>query len=391
MGRRSSNEGTMRKRADGYWEARVRLPDGGRKSLYAKSQQEVRRKLTEALRNVDRGVSVPHDERMRLASYLAEWLREKQSVLGSPRTYDRYEELVRLHIVPRIGKRQLAHLTWHDVKGLQEDMLAERGDDGQAKYSPSTVKRVRTVLYGALKDAVKRDLLARNPCDLVKAPASPRREMQTWSPAQARAFLVAAAGDRLYALFALALSTGMRQGELFGLRWSDVDLERAELHIAVTRQKSRSQGLTLVAAPKTESGRRTVPLITGSATGDGLNAVAMLKAHRMHQAAERLTVGPAWTDHDLVFCTPLGTPLDPSNVDRHVYAPLVKRARLPLIRFHDLRHTAATNLLAAGVTVEVVSRMLGHADVATTLRFYRHVRPSEMRHAANVMSQLLGG
>jgi integrase len=106
---------------------------------------------------------------------------------------------------------------------------------------------------------------------------------------------------------------------------------------------------------------------------------------------ERLTVGPEWEDYDLVFCTTLGTPLDPSNVDRHVYAPIVTRARLPHIRFHDLRHTAATNLLAAGVPVEVVSRMLGHADVTTTLRFYRHVRPAELRHAADVMGQLLGG
>jgi integrase len=266
-------------------------------------------------------------------------------------------------------------------------MLDTRGDDGQAKYSSSTVQRVRTCLHGALKDAVRKDLLARNPCELVKAPTSPRREMTTWSPEQARTFLTAAADDRLYALFVLALSTGMRQSELFGLRWSDVDLDRAELHVAVAVQKSRSQGLKVDAAPKTESGRRTVPLITV----DGMNTVAVLKAHRAAQRMERLTVGPEWQDFDLVFCSAVGTPLDQSHVDRRVYAPIVKRARLPLIRFHDLRHTAATNLLAAGVPVEVVSRMLGHADVTTTLRFYRHVRPSELRRAADVMGQLLGG
>jgi integrase len=366
---------------------RVRLPDGTRKSLYAKSPEEARRKLTETQRNLDRGAIMPRDERLTLATYLADWLRTKQTKLGSPRTYDRYEELVRLHIVPRIGRRPLARLTWEDVERLQADMLAERRDDGRPRYSPSTVQRVRTCLHGALKDAVRKDLLARNPCELVAAPASPRREMKTWSPEQARTFLAAAADDRLYALFVLALSTGMRQGELFGLRWSDVDLEHAELHIAVARQKSRSQGLNVLAAPKTESGRRTVPLITV----DGMNAVAVLKAHKAAQRIERFTVGPEWHDFDLVCCSSVGTPLDPSNVDRHVYAPIVTRARLPLIRFHDLRHTAATNLLAAGVPVEVVSRMLGHADVATTLRYYRHVRPTELRRAADVMGQLLGG
>jgi integrase len=123
----------------------------------------------------------------------------------------------------------------------------------------------------------------------------------------------------------------------------------------------------------------------------GLSAVDVLRAHRKRQAEERLVVGPAWQDHNLVFCKTVGGPLEHTNVERLGFAPLVKRAGVPLIRFHDIRHSAATDLLAVGVPVEVVSRMLGHSDIATTLRFYHHVRPSELHAAAEMMGRLLGG
>jgi integrase len=211
--------------------------------------------------------------------------------------------------------------------------------------------------------------------------------MQTWTPEQVQTFLARAEGDRLYALYVLALSTGLRQSELFGLRWSDVDLDHAEFTVSVAVQRSRLRGVRLEAEPKTANVRRTLAPTTTA----GVSVVDVLRARHKRQAEERLAAGPAWQGNNLVCCNTIGGPLEHTNVERRCFAPLAKRAGLPLIRFHDLHHTAATNLLAAGVKVEVVSQMLGHSDVATILRFYCHVRRDELHAAAEVMGRLLGG
>ena len=390
--RRGNAEGsiTLYKGKDGKpdrWCGRLTLPDGRRKAIYGATRADVAQRLTKALRDRDQGLRTVGDERQTLAAFLAGWLESKKHSLRSPRTWDRYEELMRLHVVPVIGKVQLARLSPQHIERVQARMLSEVDAHGQPAYSPRTVGHVKTVLHTALEDALRKGLIQRNPTELVDAPHVPHREMQTWTPEQVRTFLATAEGDRLYTLYVLALSTALRQGELFGLRWADVDLERAEFTVTYARQRSKLRGTRLDAEPKTANARRTLPLINTA----GLSAVEVLRAHRKRQAAERLAAGPAWQDNGLVFCNTIGGPLDPSNVDRHNFAPIVKRAGVPLIRFHDLRHSAATNLLAAAVPVEVVSRMLGHSDIATTLRFYRHVRRDELHAAAEVMGKLLGG
>jgi integrase len=175
----------------------------------------------------------------------------------------------------------------------------------------------------------------------------------------------------------------MRQGELLGLRWADVDLDAARLHVSVAWQRrGEEQGGYALAEPKTASSRRQITLAPV--------AVDALRHHRARQLEERLGAGPAWQDNDLVFCNTLGRPIGASNLRRRSFEPLLKKAGLPHIRFHDLRHTAATLLLKQKVPVKVVSEMLGHSQVGVTLNVYAHVMPDMQREAAAAMQNLLG-
>jgi integrase len=201
--------------------------------------------------------------------------------------------------------------------------------------------------------------------------------MQTLSPEQARAFLEAAQGDRFAALYTLALSTGMRQGELLALRWGDLDPDRGTAQV----RGSLEQGTRAIAETKTGGSRRQVILTRA--------AVEALRRHRKAQAEERLRA-VYWDDRGLVFCTEAGTPLDVRNLVRRSFAPILERAGLPRIRFHDLRHTAATLLLGQGTHPKVVADLLGHTRIGTTLDLYSHVTPTMQQQAAEAMDAVLG-
>ncbi|MBT9260205.1 MAG: site-specific integrase [Clostridiales bacterium] len=246
--------------------------------------------------------------------------------------------------------------------------------------SANTVRIIHAILHKALAQGVKWGLSARNPAEAVDRPRIQRREMPTLSAAEVHAFLAAAKEDRLYALYVLAITTGMRQGELLGLRWGDVDLKAGRLYVRRQLVWLRNVEPTL-SEPKTAKGRRTVEL-------PGL-AVEALRQHRKQQAKERLLAGPAWRDQDLVFTTQLGTPIHPSNLRTRSFQPLLKKAGLPLIRFHDLRHTHASLLLAAGVHPKLVQERLGHATVGITLDVYSHTTPSLHRQVAGILEDLL--
>jgi integrase len=210
---------------------------------------------------------------------------------------------------------------------------------------------------------------------MVDPPRVHHREMGVLTEEQVRVLLAAAAGERLEALYVLAHATGMRLGELLALKWSGVDLEEATLQVRSTLQRTKA-GYTF-ADPKTARSRRAVAL---SAT-----AVEALRRHRIRQAKERLQLGEVWSNLDLVFTDEVGSPLDGISVLRYAFHPLLKRAGLPIIRFHDLRHTAATMLLGRGVNVKVVSEMLGHSHISITLSLYGHVLPHMQREAAAAM------
>ena len=236
------------------------------------------------------------------------------------------------------------------------------------------------MIHKALDNALRLGLVQRNVADLVHPPRIKRQEMSTLSAQQARLLLAAAEGERFEALFVLAVTTGMREGELLGLQWADVDFDGGMLR--VERTLNVISGKLFFAEPKTELSRRRLVLSE--------RAIQALATHRERQLCERRWLGEAWDDLGLVFPNTIGRPEDPRSFTRREFAPLLCKAGLPHIRFHDLRHTAATLLLEEGINPKVVQEMLGHAHISITLGLYAHVTPKMLHAAARTMDDLFG-
>ena len=370
--RRANGEGSIYKRSDGRWVGSVSLDNGRRQHLYGATRQEVSRKLNAALKARQDGLPVL-GERQTVGQFLQSWLETTKAAVR-PRTWVRYEQYVRLHAIPGIGRVALTKLTPQHLQRLYTSRL-------EAGLSPTSVAHLHTVLHGALSQATKWGLTSRNVASLVTPPRIQHRQMVTFSEEQARTFLDAARGDRLEALYVLAVTTGMRQGELLALRWPDVDLGGGTVQVKATLQKTRD-GFTF-AEPKTARSRRQVALTDA--------AIASLREHRARQSAERLWLGTAWEDNDLVFANQVGRPIEATNLLDRSFRPLLARAGLPRVRFHDLRHTAATLLLGQGMHPKIVSDMLGHATIAVTLDLYSHTTPAMHRQAALAMDAILRG
>jgi integrase len=376
MARRGNGEGSItHHKKSGLYMARytVQTSTGPkRKTLYGKTRREVDEKLTKA--KVDRNQGLLFDEaNMTVTEYLDKWL--KSSVRGSVRksTFDCYEVICRRHITPALGGMKLSKLTPVHVQEFYRDKL----DDGLAAAS---VHKCHTVLHKALDQAVKWHLIPRNVCDAVKAPrAVPKEEMRTLSPEETRHLLETAGGDRLAALYVLAVTTGMRQGELLGLKWQDVDLEARTLQ--VKRTLTRHGGMMALGEPKTKKSRRSIRLSS--------HAVEALRSHLDRQLRGMEVLGDRYQDQGLVFTTDSGGLINPSNLRQRSFASLLKRAGLPHMRFHDLRHTCATLLLSREVHPKFVQELLGHATIAITLDTYSHVMPSMGDATARAMEDAL--
>ncbi|MFZ0995776.1 MAG: tyrosine-type recombinase/integrase [Candidatus Dormiibacterota bacterium] len=370
MTRRGHGEGSIRHRADGRWEASLQV-EGRRRSWLGKTRTEVAQKLSVAIHAHETGAPLS-GPRQTFARFWANWLPGMQTQLR-PRTWQLYDQVGRTHLLPAFGRVPLAQLGPEHIRALHASMLA-------AGLSPSTVRHAHMVAHRCLADAVRWGTLARNPVGLVSPPRMVEQEMQTFSAEQARRLLEAAQGDRFEALYVLAVTTGLRQGELLALRWRDVDLEQERLAVTATLQSG--VGALTIAEPKTLSSRRQVALTS--------QAVEALRRHRQAQVAERLAVGPLWQNADLVFPNTIGGPMERRNLLRREFGPLLRRAGLPTVRFHDLRHTAATLLLAQGVHPKIAQEMLGHANIAITLDCYSHVSQGMQKEAARAMSALFG-
>ena len=289
-----------------------------------------------------------------------------------PSTFERHEGIIRLHIKPSLGRVGLKKLTPAHVRGLHREKL-------DAGLTPATVRKIHSTLHKALTQAVADGLIPRNAAD-VKAPRPAPEEMQPLSEAEARAFLDTARGDRFEPLYMLAISTGLRRGELLGLRWKDVDLERGTLRVG--RALVREAGRHVLGETKTRRGRRQINLTP--------RAVSTLKAHCKKQLEEKIKLTGLHRDHGLIFATRVGTPINPENLVNRSLKPLLERASLPEIRFHDLRHTCATLLLGRRVHPKLVQELLGHATIAMTLDTYSHYMPSMGDQAAGAMEDALG-
>jgi len=379
MTRRGNAEGSIYHRADGRWEARASLgcADGRRqrRAFYGRTRQEVARKLQAAQRALADGLPLPGERRM-VGDFLEVWLKDSVALKVRPRTLQRYQEIVRLHLVPALGRVRLAKLTPAHVERMMNEALA-------AGQSPQSAAHHRAVLRTALNVAMRWGLVGRNVASLASPPRVPEREVRPLSRADARALLEAVKGDRLKALFTVALAVGLRQGEALGLRWQDVDLDGAAL--SVQRSLQRVGGQWLFLEPKTPRSRRTVPLPAP--------VVAALREHRARQLQERLRLGPAWegeTWGDLVFADEAGGPLSGFHVRRRFYM-LLAMAGLPPMRYHDLRHGAASLMAAQGVPMRTAMEMLGHSQISTTANIYAHVAPELTRDAADRMEAALWG
>ena len=368
MARRGQNEGSIYQRADGRWAAAVSVGRGKRDTFYGKTRGEVQRKLTAALKNQDEGLPAS-TSKQRVADYLTAWL---ETVEGSgkirPKTFSTYSMYVRLHIIPELGRLALDELGPQHVEQLMAKKLAE----GLAAQS---VVHVRGILRRALGRAVKHQLLIRNVAALADPPHVARTEMRPLDPAQARTFLELAQGDRLEALWVLAITSGLREGELLGLQWRDVDLEAGT--VAVNRSLQRFGGKLQLVEPKTEKSRRRNPIPRMT--------VEALRSHRSRQVAAGRPPLPT----GFVFTSTTGTPLEPRNMVR-LFKSLLRRAGLPDVRFHDLRHSAASLLIAQGVPLRTVMEVLGHSTITLTANTYGHLYEEAKRDAADAMDRMLG-
>jgi integrase len=349
------------------------LDGGKRKDLYAKSRREAAATLKEAQKAVEDGLSLDGDKQT-VAQFLERWLSASVKLSVKVRTYENYESIVRVRVLPHLGRKHLAKLTPLDVQGMYSK-LTETG------LSNRSVQHTHRVLHRALGQAVKWNMIPRNPCDGASAPRPTRTEMKVLTPEQVRTFLVATAEHPSHALYTLAITTGMRAGELLGLRWADIDLDAGRLTVQRALQQQNEAGLVFV-TPKTTRSRRMILL--------SQRAIDALRSHRDRQTFQRRQIGTAWKDLDLVFPGPLGGPIDPSW-SRQVFYAALETAGIPRVRFHDLRHTAATLALMQGVHPKVVSDMLGHGTVGLTLDTYSHLLPAMHQQAAAAMDAILAG
>ena len=372
--RRGNNEGSIYRRKDGYWVGQYGVETAtGRKTryIYGKRREEVREKLTKAIADRDGGLVYDADN-LTVGEYLDRWLNDSVRDTVRQRTWERYEQFVRVHLTPALGKIKLAKLTPAHVRGLYRDKL-------NSGLAPRTVLHIHRAFSKALKQAAADGLIPRNPAAPVKPPQPRGEEIRPLNREQVRVLFEAASGDRLEALYIVAVTAGLRRGELQGLKWDDLDLEAGMLQ--VRRTCSEPKGGHIFEAPKSGKGRNI--RLTQS-------AVAALRMHRRRQLEERMYKADLWQEQGLVFPSTVGTPLWGGNLNRAFKATL-QRAGLPKsTRFHDLRHTCATLLLMQSVNPKFVQELLGHADISLTLNVYSHVLPDMGDATADAMEAALG-
>jgi integrase len=383
--RRGRSEGSIFQRSDGRWVGAVSLGYGGdgkrkRRVAYGSTKDDVQKQMRKLQTSADAG-TLSDAGKMTVGEYMVRWLENTARPRIGDSTYTRYEQLVRLHLVPSLGRVKLAQMSASHVEAFYGE-LERLGETASAR------KRVGKLLTAALRHAVRIRLIHFNPAADVVKPRVIFREMLFLNEVQVRQFLDAARSSRLYyAIFALAIGSGMRQGELLGLRWADIDFDAGT--VAVQRSLSQAKGEPVVKETKSRAGRRTITLPPF--------ALDALRLHRTKMLTEGNISSPT-------FCTRVGTYIVKSNLIRQSFKPVLERANqkaqeaanggepalLPPIRFHDLRHTHATLLLSQGHSIKAVAHRLGHAKADVTLRVYAHVLPNDDAKLAEGLSRLYG-
>lgn len=374
--RRGNGEGTIYQRAqDGRWYGVITLKDdaGGpvrRKYLSAKTRSEVVRKLKALQRQIDEGLTTS-DESVTVEILINRWRDDVLRHQVSANTVDNYMRVAIHHIIPTLGTKRLAQLTTNDVDRLIAMKM-------KSDLAVSSVKRIRSVLAQAIDQGMRWGWVNRNVATLARSPRMPRQEGRTMTPEQAQQFLESLHGHRREALYSLMLATGLRRGEALGLKWEDFDETKGLLHIR--RQLLRQEGVLVTTDTKTFQSRRTVNVPS--------QMNVSLRQHRVRQDAERSAMGDAWTDTGFIFTSVIGTPFDPRNLLRE-FKKVCLDAGLGDWHLHELRHSAASLMLAHGVKLQVVSEVLGHASIRMTADVYGHVLDPDRQAAADVMNATL--
>ena len=378
--KRANGEGNIRKRSDGRWEGRYTAghdPVTGKritKNVLGKTQAEVREKLRRTIEET-RGLDVARAGEYTVGQWLEVWFNDYAMLKVRPSSHQTYRGYLDHHIKPYIGNIPLTKLSSLDLQRLYKKLLSDgRVDRIESKKQPKglsakTVRNIHQIISSALKLAIEQRLIARNPADGCALPKAERKEMQTLPVEQLTSFLREAKDSGVFALYYIDLTTGLRRGELLGLKWSDIDLEKGDLR--VRRQIGRINGKIIEMPLKTKNAYRTLPL--------SADAIDVLMQQR------RKTGNSEW-----VFPSPTGGPMSPDSV-LHMLHRVLKRAGLPKVRFHDLRHTFATLALQNGVDIKTVSGMLGHFSAGFTLDTYAHVTTTAKREAARTMGNILSG
>jgi integrase len=374
--RRGNSEGSIYQRSsDGRWlgAATVGLDPAGRpirRTVSAKTRAEVVRKLKVLSREIDDGL-VTAERAPTLEVLFERWFVDVMAREVVRSTIDNYRSIVKFHILPTLGRKKVDELTVAEVDRLLATKIA-------AGLSPSTVHRIRAVLSQCLDQGIRWGVTPRNVARLSRSPKLIRPEGRTLSPEQARGLLASLRGHRNEALYTLMLSTGMRRGEALGLKWGDVDLEGGVVRIR--RSLKREGGHIVTADTKTLKSRRAVNLPEP--------VVELLTRHRDQQEKQRVDLGAAWVETEFVFTSSIGTPIDPRNLYRD-FQKVCENAGLSHWHPHELRHSAASLMLASGVKLQVVSQVLGHSSIRMTADVYGHILDPDREQAAKAMTAVL--
>ena len=389
--KRGHGEGSISQRKDGRWMGQITLginpatKKAKRLTFYGKTRKEVQEKIREALNQKDKGM-LGEPSKLTLQEWLKTWLEDYKKRELKESTWESYKSLIEDHINPDLGMVKLSKLRTNDIQRFYNEKLnngrkrkIEKDGKEISGLSTRTVKYIHTVLSGALKQAVKEGIIPVNPADATTQPRQQKHEITPLTTDQVRQLLEDIKDDWMYPVYVTALGTGLRRGELLGLKWEALDLEAGMA--LIKRELVQVKGkVKLQEYTKTKGSNRTIALPD--------MVTRELKKLRIRQKQERLQLGPAYQDKGYVFCWPDGRYIRPD----YAYHQLKKQLEdhnLPSIRFHDLRHTFATMLLEAGEHPKVVSEMLGHSSITITLDIYSHVLPSMQAKAAAKLNGIL--
>jgi len=377
--RRANGEGNIRKRKDGRWEGRYtagRDPESGKviyKNVLGKTQAEVKEKLARAIED-NKGLDIVKAGQYTVGQWMDVWFENYAKIKVRPSSHKTYKGYIENHIKPSIGKISLSKLTTLEVQALYRKLLTSgRVERTESKQQPKglsakTVRNINQVISSAMELAKSQKLILSNPTDGCALPKVEHQEMKTLTADQLAAFFREAKNSGMFEMYYLELATGLRRGELLGLKWGDINLETGAIQIK--RQVARIDGEVVEAPLKTKNSYRTLSI--------GADAVEILKEQRSKVAGE------------YVFPSSNGGPISPDSV-LHMLHRVLERAGLPKIRFHDLRHTFSTLALQNGVDIKTVSGMLGHYSAGFTLDTYAHVTTAAQKEAARTMDNLLSG